>query len=79
MTTVILINIGLCNGLLPDGTKPLPEPMLSSIRYWHIHLMAIITGNTEDIIHENMFENYPQTELHLPGNNELNVNEYSCY
>ena len=26
--TVILDNIGSGNGLLPDGTKPLPEPML---------------------------------------------------
>ena len=24
-----LVNIGLGNGLLPDGTKPLPEPMLT--------------------------------------------------
>ena len=25
----ILDNTGSCNGLLPDGTKPLPEPMLT--------------------------------------------------
>ena len=25
----IWINIGSGNGLLPDGTKPLPEPMLT--------------------------------------------------
>ena len=25
----IWVNIGSCNGLLPDGTKPLPEPMLT--------------------------------------------------
>ena len=25
----ILVNIGSGNGLLPDGTKPLPEPMLT--------------------------------------------------
>ena len=24
-----LVNIGSGNGLLPDGTKPLPEPMLT--------------------------------------------------
>ena len=30
MATVILDNIGSGNGLLPDGTKPLPEPMLTS-------------------------------------------------
>ena len=29
MGTEILVNIGSGNGLLPDGTKPLPEPMLT--------------------------------------------------
>ena len=29
MVTEILDNIGSGNGLLPDGTKPLPEPMLT--------------------------------------------------
>ena len=29
MATKISFNIGLGNGLLPDGTKPLPEPMLT--------------------------------------------------
>ena len=29
--TEILVNIGSGNGLLPDGTKPLPEPMLTQI------------------------------------------------
>ena len=30
MTTEISVNIGSGNGLLPDGTKPLPKPMLTS-------------------------------------------------
>ena len=30
MATRICVNIGSGNGLLPDGTKPLPEPNLSS-------------------------------------------------
>ena len=29
MATVILDNIDSGNGLLPDGTKPLPEPVLT--------------------------------------------------
>ena len=29
MMSLILVNNGSGNGLLPDGTKPLPEPMLS--------------------------------------------------
>ena len=28
MASQNLVNIGSGNGLLPDGTKPLPEPML---------------------------------------------------
>ena len=28
VTIVIVLNFGSGNGLLPDGTKPLPEPML---------------------------------------------------
>ena len=29
MVSEILVNTGSCNGLLPDGTKPLPDPMLT--------------------------------------------------
>ena len=29
MAAVILVNIGSGNGLLPDGTKPLPDPILT--------------------------------------------------
>ena len=29
MATEIWVNIGSGNGLVPDGTKPLPEPMLT--------------------------------------------------
>ena len=30
MAREIWVDIGSGNGLLPDGTKPLPEPMLTS-------------------------------------------------
>ena len=30
MATEIWVYIGSSNGLLPDGTKPLPEPMLTN-------------------------------------------------
>ena len=30
MVTYIWVNIGSCNGLLPDATKKLPEPMLAN-------------------------------------------------
>ena len=29
----IKVNIGSGNGLLPDGTKPLPEPMLTLLSW----------------------------------------------
>ena len=28
MVSLTMVNIGSDNGLLPDGTKPLPEPIL---------------------------------------------------
>ena len=30
MVTGIYVNIGSGNGLLPDGIKPLPEPLLTN-------------------------------------------------
>ena len=32
MATEIWVNIGSGNGLAPDGTKPLPEPMLTYLQ-----------------------------------------------
>ena len=49
----IKVNTGSCNGLLPDDTKPLQEPMLINYQY---SLMAFtyspednLTGNVQDI------------------------------
>ena len=30
MSSQIMVNTGSGNGLVPDGTKPLPEPMLTN-------------------------------------------------
>ena len=41
---LVRVNIGSGNGLLPDGTKPLPEPMLIDHQWGHmalIHLRAV--------------------------------------
>ena len=43
MTTVILDNFGSGNGTLPDGTKPLPERMLT---YHQQNAVAIIWGQS---------------------------------
>ena len=43
MATEIWVNIGSGNGLLPDGTKPLPEPMLTyhPLRSHGIHMSVL--------------------------------------
>ena len=44
MVSEIWVNIGSGNGLLPDGTKPLPEPMLTYLQIspmTDIHLRAL--------------------------------------
>ena len=42
MPTLIWVNIGSGNGLLPDGTKPLPEPILTDHQYRDINIKAIL-------------------------------------
>ena len=39
MATEIWVNIGSGNGLLPDGTKPLPEPILT-YHHFMVHFMV---------------------------------------
>ena len=43
-TQYALVNIDSGNGLLPDGTKPLPEPMLTNhkLGYCGIHLRVVL-------------------------------------
>ena len=38
MATKILVNFGSVNGLLPGGTKPLPEPMLTNDQWGSVAL-----------------------------------------
>ena len=55
MATEIWVNIGSGNGLLPDGTKPLPEPMLtyefvalaSSNEQFHSNFLKILIQKNE--------------------------------
>ena len=46
VTKQIWVNIGSGNGLLPDGTKPLPEPMLT---YNHKSSVTFISGQFRNI------------------------------
>ena len=41
MVSEILVNTGVSNGLLPDGTEPLPEPKVTSEVLWQ-YLSAIL-------------------------------------
>ena len=49
----MLVNTDLCNGLMPKGTKPLPEPKLTGIHevLWHL------TGKTQVMNLQSMFDN----------------------
>ena len=67
MATAIWVNTGPGNGLLPDGTKPLPESMLT----YHQHIVqwypseSNFTRDTPAINHWIKLENY------FPEANEL--------
>ena len=52
MATYIWVNIGSDDGLLPDGTKPLPEPVLNNqqTNLWHSPYGGS-TGNAQDVLH----------------------------
>ena len=54
---MILVNTDWCHGLLPDGTKPLPEPMLTyqSCRNVYSHQSNFL-GNGHDFNLEDEFE-----------------------
>ena len=81
MAIKIWVNIGSGNGLLPDGTKPLPESMLTSHRS---SLVAFIWGQFRKryLSHHSLKlawklnwnlpgANELRLELHLPGGCEL--------
>ena len=58
--TKIWVNFGSGNGLLPDGTKPLPEPMLTphQLCLSRIHLSAISQEIPQPSITKIGFINY---------------------
>ena len=68
------VNIGSGNGLLPDGTKPLPEPMLTD-NQWGI--VAFTWGQFHNkysrlsILNMSLKITYLKLQPHLPGANEL--------
>ena len=74
MVTQLWVNIDSGNGLLPDRTKPLPEPMLtSSVRSSENHLWAVAQEIPRPAITEiNLEIIYVKFLSNLPATNELN-------
>ena len=72
MVTQIWVNVGLGNGLLADGTKPLPEPMLTYNQRWAMR--AISHEVFINLIH-NMYSAITLLKLlpHVPVATELNI------
>ena len=74
MAKKILVNIGSGNGLLPDGTTPLPEPMLTDHQW---SPMTLILGQIHKrcLNHESLKSVWKLHVLkfnsNLPGANEL--------
>ena len=67
MASLNLVNVGLGNGLLPNGTKPLPEPML----IYHKMCSIVVTWRQ---FHKNYSRNKSVTckiTTKLPEANEL--------
>ena len=75
MVTWIWVNIDSGNALLPDGTKPLPEPMLdSSIRSSDIHPRAISQKIPQSsIIKISLKITYLKLHSNLPRADELSL------
>ena len=67
MATKIWVNIGSGNGLLPDGTKPLPEPS-------DIHIRAISQVMSQPSITKIRLKiTYVKFHSNFPGANGLNL------
>ena len=78
MATQILVSIDSGNGLLPDGAKPLPEPMLTYRKYRPVtFIWGNFTRDTPAINHENQLQfAYIKFISNLPRANWLNINNY---
>ena len=74
MVSEIWVNIGSNNGLLPDGTKPLPKPMFewSSVKSTNIHIRAISQDMPQLSITKIPWKiTYLKFLSYFPGANEL--------
>ena len=74
MATEIWVNSGSGNGLLPDGTKPLPEPMLTyhqlgrvAFTWWQYSLEML----TMSLAKRGLKITHLKSQPHLPRGKEL--------
>ena len=65
MVTQILVNIGSGNGLLPDASKLLPDPMLTNHQEIHQPSITKISLKIIDL----------KSSSNLKGANELNIQD----
>ena len=71
MVIEICVNIGSGHGLLPDGTKPLPEPMLT---YHHWDSLTISLEVLKiSICKMNLKNKFVKSFPYLSGANELMI------
>ena len=74
MATYIWVNSGSGNGLLPDGTKPLPEPMLISLIgeiMWHSPESNFTASAQATILYHEFKNDVFKITANFPGANEL--------
>ena len=72
MVSDILVNTGSRKALLPDGTKPLPGPMLTDHGWRFVAFNWPVTESAQILIDEIDFENHTLwLQPHLPGVNGL--------
>ena len=74
MATWIWVNIGSGNGLLPDGTKQLPEPMLTD-HQWHSCIIVQGQFHKRCLNHQSLKSiwKYLKFLSNFPGANQLRV------
>ena len=58
MASEIFISLGPGYGLLPDITKPLPEPVLTNYQWGLVASEGNFTGNVQEMYPGYEFENY---------------------
>ena len=71
-----LVNIGLGNCLLPDGTKSIPEPILTNLQWGFVAFTwyeGNFTRHAHEINPEHVFEDYTRAVTSTDFRNRLTV------